>query len=120
MTYPLTFTTDNLPTGVNGRAKGPVILIHKGWEGNEGLYQHEKTHVLQWFCTLGLHPLLYKFHKPYRLWAEARAYAEQMKYPNGKGGYLSLDLAAFRLALPRYDLGITIERAKLEIERRIT
>ena len=109
--------TDRLPGGVGGLEVGPLVLIRPKYRdrGDEGLHQHELEHVRQWWCSLGLHSLLYLGVRRYRLWAEARAYAVQMRYPNGLGGALSLDDAAWRLAGERYGLGIDVERARAEI-----
>lgn len=45
------FYTDKLPTGVAGRAIGPIILIDRAYRGDQGLIEHERTHVLQWMRT---------------------------------------------------------------------
>lgn len=58
------------------------------------------------------HPVLYYFSRPYRQWAEATAYREQTLYPDGQGGQLSIERAAWRLALPMYDLGISVAQAR--------
>jgi hypothetical protein len=76
----LVFYTDNLPENVGGRAHGPVILIKKKHRDDKGIHEHELEHVKQWCVTLTLHPLLYKFSKKYRLWAELRAYKKQLKH----------------------------------------
>lgn len=60
---------------------------------------------------LAMHPLLYLRSRTYRELAEVDAYRVQMRYPDGKGGQLSLDDAAARLAGPRYGLGITAVEA---------
>jgi high-affinity Fe2+/Pb2+ permease len=59
--------------------------------------------------------LLYLGVRKFRAWTEARAYAEQMCWPNGKGGWLSLDNAAYRLALPQYNLRLTDVEARKAI-----
>ena len=112
MRWPLVFYTDALQEWQAGCANGPVIRIRPAYKGDEGLYQHELTHVKQWVLTLGMHPLLYLTVRRYRQWAEATAYREQMRYPDAKGGSLSLDNAAARLAGPGYSLGITVEHAR--------
>lgn len=60
---------------------------------------------------LAMHPLLYLRFRVYREQAEVDAYRAQVRYPDGKGGQLSLDGAAERLARERYGLGITTEEA---------
>ena len=61
------------------------------------------------------HPLAYLWVRRYRLWAEAQAYGVQMNYPDRYGGKLSLDNAAYRLTLPNYKLGITLDEAKARL-----
>jgi hypothetical protein len=104
--YPLTFFVKALPADIGGMANGPVIRILEKYRDDVGLYQHELTHVKQWFTTLGLHTALYYLCRPYRQWSEVQAYRKQMTYG------LSLDRAAQFLMLPRYDLRITTEEAK--------
>ena len=61
-------------------ANGIFIRIAKGYEEDEGLYQHELMHVKQWLITLTLHYFIYYFSSRYRLWAEVQAYRKQMQY----------------------------------------
>jgi hypothetical protein len=72
---------DSLPRGAGGNAKGPLISILHKYKGDQGLLEHEKCHVRQWFMLLGIgHALLYRFSKRYKLWAEIQAYKIQLKY----------------------------------------
>ena len=48
MRWPLTLYTKELPHGAAGSACGPLIRIRKGYESDDGLYQHELRHVKQW------------------------------------------------------------------------
>ncbi len=59
-----------------------------------------------------MHPALYLFSRAYRELAEVAAYRVQMRYPDGRGGQLTLDNAAARLAGARYQLAITVEEAR--------
>ena len=108
MKYPLVFYVNSLPQGVNGRANGPVIRILKSRKGDEGLYQHELTHVKQWFIGLFIfHGLLYQFSQRYRLWAEVQAFKKQAKcYPDDR-----IPLFAAAIAT-RYNLKISKENAE--------
>ena len=117
MKYPLTFYTDCFLKPWQAAAViGPVILIRPKYRDDVGLLKHELEHVKQGFATLGLHIPLYLLSKRYRLWAEASAYKEQMRWPNGTGSSMSLDTAARRLAAPEYNLGITEAEAKAYLE----
>lgn len=80
MRWPLTFFVDSLQPNVAGRANGPVIRILKSYQNDEGIYQHELTHVKQWFFTFGLHSILYLFWNKYKLWSEIVAYRKQLNY----------------------------------------
>jgi hypothetical protein len=112
MKYPLTFYVDSLPPNVGGCANGPVIRILKKYKDvDEGIYQHELTHVKQWFFTLGLHSLFYLLFDSYKLWAEIEAYKAQAKhYPDDRRPLFA------RFISRDYDLDIS-ESAALELLR---
>ena len=82
MRWPLTFYTNlGMDETTSGTTRGPVILIKPGCKDDEGLYQHELTHVKQSFMGLIIFDaLLYRFYAPYRLWAEVEAYKKQARY----------------------------------------
>lgn len=105
--------TNRLPSGVAGRANGPLIRIRKNYRADMGLHAHEYEHVRQWYVTLGLHSVLYLTSRRYRQWSEARAYAEQVR----RGA--SLAAMAKRLCAKRYRLNITEERAEALILKHI-
>lgn len=113
MRYPFVFYVTNLPDGIGGQTIGPVVRIAEKYRYDEGIFRHELEHVRQGLALFFLpHALLYRFVRRYRLWAEARAYSIQMRYPDRNGKCLPLALAAYRLALPVYDLGITPAEAR--------
>lgn len=156
MRWPLVSYTDELPVGAAGDARGPFIRIRKGYEADEGLYQHELRHVKQWAivgAVLGVlnaagawaiwsawsavapsiggltppqaaaalgfatfvagHGALYLFKRAYRQAAEVDAYRTQMRFPNGRGGQLTLDKAAELLTRPNYRLDLTFAQARI-------
>lgn len=105
----LVFMVDSLPPNTGGCANGPVVRLLKKYENDEGILKHELEHVKQfWFLTIvvGLiilaittflrlpiyyaalavstHGLLYSVIKPYRYWAELKAYAVQLVYSKDK------------------------------------
>ena len=111
MKFPhLVFYVDSLPNNFAGVANGPIIRILKSHKDDVKLYEHEYEHVRQWYVTLTLHSPLYLLSRRYRRWSEARAYAKQVK-----ADLSDLDLMAFRMTLPVYNLGITQEQARIEI-----
>lgn len=105
----LVFMVDSLPPDTGGCANGPVVRLLKKYENDEGILKHELEHVKQfWFLTIAVcliilavttflrlpiyyaalgistHGLLYLFVKPYRYWAELKAYAVQLVYSKDK------------------------------------
>ena len=78
----IVFYTDKLiPKRFGAYTIGPIVLIRPKYKDNEGLLQHELTHVKQMYRTLLLHGLFYLLSKGYRLRAEVEAYRVQLQYP---------------------------------------
>lgn len=78
----LTFYIDRfIPADSAACTRGPVIFIRSQYQSDFGLLAHEMEHRRQWMATLGFHSLLYLLLKPYRQWAEVRAYRIQLSYP---------------------------------------
>ena len=118
--------------GFGGNAKTWKIKILEKYRGDEGLLEHEKFHVRQWYYGMlvalsiaaalffaGLpvwfapavispwvHGLLYR-NKYYRRWSEIRAYRIQLK----KGSYHSPRFAVDAL-MYKYSLGMSERQAK--------
>jgi hypothetical protein len=107
----LIFYVDTLDEGVAGQARGPVVMIRKEYAKDVGLEMHELTHVVQWWVTFGMHPILYLLWREYRLWSEAKAYKKQMQYPNSEGGFMTLEEASVKLCWDRYQLDLTLAEA---------
>ena len=133
MKYYLIKLSESLPNGFGGMAQGPLIKLLPKYQHDVGLLGHEKTHVRQWYAVLAigllistlltllvspslwplhgltpfLHPLLYKFVRPYRRWCEARAYLKQL----ATGGYTSNGFAVTAL-VEKYDLNLSVDEAK--------
>ena len=133
MKFYLVHYTEKLANGFVGTAQGPLIKILSKYKDDAGLLAHEKTHVRQWYAVLAiglllctlltlvvspafwplyglapfLHPLLYKFVRPYRRLCEVRAYRKQIAI----GGYTSNDFAVTML-VDKYDLGLSIYESR--------
>jgi hypothetical protein len=131
------FYTNNLPINFGGVAQAFFIRIRPKYKDDKGLYEHEYTHVKQWyrwltiwltafsfayfggvvpfeytplaFFGVGIHGLLYLLVPTYKLEAESEAYAAQVKHG------ADLDAMAYHLAT-WYGLNITQAQAKAEIE----
>lgn len=132
--YRVKFTND-IPAGFGGQANGPFVRILKKYRHDQGLLEHEKTHVRQWWggigimlvltalaCVCGLpgevvvglvglapsaHPLAYRLCRPYRQWAEVRAYRIQL----GVGRYANSAFAVDAL-VNKYKLRLTPDKAR--------
>ena len=104
--------TDDLPVGVGGEAGFLSVKIRLKYRHGVGVPQHQLTHIWQGII-IWPHPLLYRYVRRYRQWAEVIAYRVQMRYPDWSGGVnLSLNDAAMRLTLKRYDLRIEWDEAR--------
>lgn len=105
MKYYILKYVDSFPeTWKAGEARGPLIRILERKKDDLGVLEHEKCHVRQWWFTLGFHPLLYRFSKRYKFWAEVKAFKQQMKYHPNPWWYA-------QVLAERYDLGITRDEA---------
>lgn len=92
---------------------GPIICIRPEHKGDEGLLQHEKVHVRQWYRTLGLHGILYTISKKYRLSSEIEAYAVSLKYYPS-----SLDHYA-KVVAENYGVGVGVDVVKAMLEKEM-
>ncbi len=101
--------TDRVPAGSVGCANAMIVRIRPKYEGDEGLLQHELTHVKQAYRLLILfHSLLYLLDDSYRLHAEVEAYRKQLEYSPDK----VTDTARFAgFISEKYDLDISREMA---------
>ena len=78
-----------------------------------GLTPLQAAGVLGFAAFVAGHGVLYSCTRAYRQAAEVDAYRTQMRFPNGRGGQLSLDKAAELLKRPNYDLDITFAQARI-------
>jgi len=102
--------TDNLPKNYAGYFSCFNILIRPNYINDKCLIEHEYTHAVQMLRTLGLHCLLYKLSKTYRLHSEVEAYAVQYCCLSEKSPKALNRFAEFLAT--KYNLNITIEEAK--------
>lgn len=71
------------PTRSNGCANAFFVRIRKGYENDEGLWEHEVTgHVGQFWDNPLTHSLRYRFSPPYRLDCEVKCYRLQLSKPH--------------------------------------
>lgn len=105
------FTHWKLPSDVGGRANGPFIRIHPWYDDDEGLLEHEKCHARQWWRTCGIHGILYKFSKEYRLKSELEAYGIQLLFSPQNIHVFAKFLAS------HYGLDISVVEAQTMLEQ---
>ena len=67
-------------------------------------------------ASVGMHGLLYRRCRKFRLLSEAQAFLRQMRFPDRHGKHLSLTEAATRLCSPRYDLDLSLSQAVAKME----
>jgi len=110
MLYSLKFTGDNIPTGSAGYAKAWFIRIRPEYEDDKALLEHEKTHVWQFWRTLGFHSLMYLLIKRYRLASEVEAFRVQLTFCNEWDKEINRQKFAERIAT-KYGIKISVEDA---------
>lgn len=73
-----------VPNGFGGYTRLFAIFLKNKYKTDEGLLQHELTHVKQFYRIPLLHSYLYMFSKKYRLKCEIEAYKVQLSYYTDK------------------------------------
>jgi hypothetical protein len=95
------FVTDNMPKDFGAQAKLFFCKIRPEYVNDEGLIQHELTHIRWSYLCLHIpYAILYKFTRWFRLKAEISGYRTQIKCGGDKY------VMAYRLA-NFYDLNIS-------------
>jgi len=95
-----------------GRSNGFIIRVVEKYKDDEGLLEHELQHCRQFYRTLGIHGLLYKFSKKYRYEAEVEAYRIQLKYCQDKKASIR-KFAEFLST--KYNLDVTKTKALIDL-----
>ena len=99
-----------VPKNFAGWCYGFLVVIKPEYKSDEGLYEHEYTHVQQFYKSFFTMWLWYELSDTKRLRYEAEAYANQVKYG------ADINHMAWLLST-KYDLDITVDQAKKEIEK---
>ena len=84
MIYSINYT-EKVPNGHAGAARLWQIFINPKYRDDEGLTEHEKTHVWQFWRTCGLYIFLMHINWFLLRW-EVEAYRNQLKYPPATTG----------------------------------
>ena len=101
-------TVDDIKGGGWGQARAMFVTLEKA--APDYVYQHELAHVKQFYLTLGLHGVLYRFVKRYRLWSEVQAYKQSIRHGR------PLASAAKGLMWDKYGFDLTLDQAKSLLE----
>tara|TARA_R100000656_G_scaffold1415_2_gene2699 strand:- start:200 stop:580 length:381 start_codon:yes stop_codon:yes gene_type:complete len=105
--------TDLLPKKFGGGTLICIVLLRPKHKDNEGLIQHELTHVKQNLRTLLLSGFKQNWSKQHRLDRECEAYAVQLKYsPSRKDLYIDF-------MYNKYNLGMSKERIEKNFNKWI-
>lgn len=99
------FLTTLIPRRFDAYTIGPIILLRPTSCNDAGLIAHERTHVRQFWRTLGLAGLLMLTSRKWRLRYELEAYREQLKIDMGKEGIFAMYLSK------NYNLNIDFAKA---------
>ncbi len=102
--------TDDMPEGYGGFTENWRLKIRPKYQDDQGILEHEKTHVRQLFRTIGFHNWLIGW-KWYLLRCEVEAYKNQLACPpaNNQESY-RVQYAAF--ISTKYGLNISVEDAR--------
>lgn len=110
----IVFYVEDVGDGFAGKANAFIVRIKERYKDDKGLLVHEVVHVKQWFMTLGLHSILYKFFKGYRYLAEIKAYRKQLVYADN----VSASARHFASFLSKkYDLDVSTEEALKDLQK---
>jgi len=74
------FISNWMPKKFSGYHVGTTVIIRPDYADDEGLIQHELTHVKQNIRTLGISGIRQYFDKNHKLNRECEAYAVQLQY----------------------------------------
>ena len=95
-----------IPSKFAGYHIGTVSFVRPEYKDDEGLIQHELTHVKQNIRTLGVSGIRQYFDKNHKLDRECEAYATQLMYvPNDQKEVMRRRFVNFMYT--KYDLGMS-------------
>ncbi len=103
--------TDDMTERFGGQTTAWFIKIRPAYKDDIGLLEHEKTHVKQFWRTLGLHVFLYGHLDSYTLKCEVEAYREQLCWPPATSHIVQSRQHYAEFLASKYGLDITKEEA---------
>ena len=95
-----------MPKRFSGYHVGTLVLIRPDYKDDEGLIQHELTHVKQNIRTLGWSGIKQIWDKNHKLNRECEAYAEQLKYVPANQ-YKTVSTRFVNFMYTKYNLGMS-------------
>ncbi len=102
----LIFISNSMPKRFSGYHVGTLVLIRPDYKDDEGLIQHELTHVKQNIRTLGWSGIKQIWNKNHKLNRECEAYAEQLKYVPANQ-YKTVSTRFVNFMYTKYNLGMS-------------
>jgi hypothetical protein len=100
------FISNWMPKRFSGYHVGATVIIRPEYADDEGLIQHELTHVKQNIRTLGLSGIRQIWDKNHKLNRECEAYAVQLTHVNKKD-YEVLKTRFVNYMYSKYNLGMS-------------
>ena len=100
------FISNWMPKRFSGYHVGASVIIRPEYADDEGLIQHELTHVKQNIRTLGLSGIRQIWDKNHKLNRECEAYAVQLTHVNKKD-YEVLKTRFVNYMYSKYNLGMS-------------
>ena len=100
------FISNWMPKRFSGYHLGATVIIRPEYADDEGLIQHELTHVKQNIRTLGLSGIRQIWDKNHKLNRECEAYAVQLTHVNKKD-YEVLKTRFVNYMYSKYNLGMS-------------
>ena len=102
----LIFISNWMPKRFSGYHVGTLVLIRPDYKDDEGLIQHELTHVKQNIRTVGWSGIKQIWDKNHKLNRECEAYAEQLKYVPANQ-YKTVSTRFVNFMYTKYNLGMS-------------
>ena len=112
----LVFITDMIPKKFGGLSVGIIVFIRPKYKDNEGLIQHELTHIKQNLRTCLWSGFKQNWSKQHMLDRECEAYAVQLTYSSNKSSHKKCYVD---FMYNKYNLGMTKTRINANFNKWI-
>ena len=113
------FITNWMPARFAGYHVVDIVFIRPEYKDDEGLRQHELTHVKQNLRTVGWSGIKQYWNKEHKLDRECEAYAVQLRYvPVAKQEVMRRRFVNYMYT--KYDLGMSKNYIRRKFDQKIT